>query len=63
LVDHGNELICLGDRSIALPVSSDEKLAGLDLGRGMVGAILKVVTKNDTNSVRFNIPNAMIELR
>ena len=39
LVDHGDEIVDLGDGAIALPVSADEELAGLRAGRGMEGAV------------------------
>mmetsp|Transcript_45779 Transcript_45779/g.128808 ORF Transcript_45779/g.128808 Transcript_45779/m.128808 type:complete len:336 (-) Transcript_45779:28-1035(-) len=38
LVQHRDELIGLGNGSIALPVSSNEELAGFNLGRRRVGA-------------------------
>lgn len=39
LVDHGDEVVDLGDRAIALPVTADEELAGLRAGGGMEGAV------------------------
>lgn len=39
LVDHGDEVVDLGDGAVALPVAADEELAGLRAGRGMEGAV------------------------
>ena len=39
LVDHRDEVVDLGDGAVALPVTTDEELAGLRAGGGMEGAV------------------------
>jgi hypothetical protein len=50
LVDHGNKIVGLGDSTIALPVSSDEELAGFHLARRVVGPKM---TRRDMEATRM----------
>ena len=51
LVDHRDEVVDLGDGAVALPVTTDEELAGLRAGGGMEGAVFLVCR----NSIPFHV--------